>query len=304
MTTAVAVVTTSPCWVCRSSATSIYRESGVSGALRPDDMRITDSRYGTTVRLWRCHECGFVFADPEQIQSVVSLYQALEDPEYEAGAEVRTLQMSKLLAGVLRERPAARSLLDIGAGIGLLVSEAGRRGLDAEGVEPSRWAVELGRARFGAALHCGVFPHSATSGRTFDVITLVDVIEHVEDPVELLTDVRTHLAAAGVALVVTPDVSSVAAKLLGDRWWHYRLAHIGYFDDRSMKRAFAVAGLSVVRRRRARWYFTLGYLTERLAVYAPVLRGAQRRLAGGVLSRRTVPLNLFDSWCYMVKAHE
>lgn len=288
------------CWICDSTAVRLHRESGVGRGLTSEDMRITDSRYGLTVRLYRCAECGFVFGDQDEIKAIESLYTALEDPDYEVGAAERTLQMAKLLDFAQKVRPCAETLLDIGAGIGLLVSEAARRGLQAEGIEPSTWAVAKGNARGCAGLHQGFFPHPATDGRRFDLITVVDVIEHVSNPRQLLRDVREHLSSDGISIIVTPDVSSVAARLLGRRWWHFRLAHVGYFNDRSIRRAFRSAGLSVVARRRAKWYFKVGYLAERLGVYISPLRGLNRRMAETSLFRRVVPLNLFDSWCYVV----
>ena len=55
--------------------------------------------------------------------------------------------------------------------------------------------------------------------------------------------------------VVTPDVGSVAARLMRHRWWHFRAAHIGYFNHRTLAAAAAKAGLRVVSTRRPVWYF-------------------------------------------------
>ena len=65
-------------------------------------------------------------------------------------------------------------------------------------------------------------------------MTLVDVIEHVADPLALLRGARDYVAPGGLVLLVTPDVDSVAARLFGKRWWHLRLAHVGYFNRRSL----------------------------------------------------------------------
>jgi 2-polyprenyl-3-methyl-5-hydroxy-6-metoxy-1,4-benzoquinol methylase len=301
MTTATDAMT---CWVCRSSRHSLFHESGIDRDLSSADMRVTDSRYGTTVRLYRCDDCGFIFADMAQVKTLVALYAGLQDPDYEAGAAVRSLQMAKIVDAILRLRPGAKTLLDIGAGIGLMVKEAKKRGLAAEGIEPSEWAVSVGKEKLGANLHAGIFPHPATDGKKYDVITLVDVIEHVDDPVGLMTSIRKQLAPGGLAVIVTPDVASIAARMLGRRWWHYRLAHVGFFDDATMRKALDRAGLKVERRRRAKWYFTVGYLADRMAVYVPPLKWVNRIVAGGFVYRGTVPLNLFDSWCYYVTGEE
>ncbi len=288
------------CWICRSTRCSSYR-SGLSGhELTAEDLKITDSRYGSTLPLYQCEDCCFIFADTRGKPALVSLYNQLKDPDYEATAAPRRLQMRKLLGAVRQLCPRAATLLDIGAGIGLLVDEAARLGFAAEGIEPSRWAVESGRTQFHVILHEGTFPHPETNDRVFDIITLIDVIEHVDDPVGLLRAVRRQLSPEGIAVIVTPDVGSVAARLLGRRWWHYRLAHVGYFRRSSMKRAVAEADLHIVRHCRASWYFPIDYLMPRLARYLPPLRPIDRLLQKTWVARITIPLNLFDSSCYFV----
>src|SRR5229473_3490556 len=59
-------------------------------------------------------------------------------------------------------------------------------GYDAQGVEPSEWLCTRGREQ-GLRIHRGVFPHPDVTG-FYDVVTLVDVLEHVSNPVGLLRD--------------------------------------------------------------------------------------------------------------------
>jgi 2-polyprenyl-3-methyl-5-hydroxy-6-metoxy-1,4-benzoquinol methylase len=291
-----------PCPVCSSTDTAEQRPSTLDGALTADHLRITDDTYGRTARLLECAGCRFVFADPSEVASVVDRYAEVVDPGYEATAVQRRRQMDALLAEVCDHTPGAATLLDVGAGIGLMVEAATARGLDAAGVEPGAWSVATAERRGVTGVHEGVLPHVALTGRTFDVVTVIDVIEHVDDPVGLLRDAAHHLAPGGVVAVVTPDVGSVAARALGRRWWHYRPAHIGYFDRSSLERAAVEAGLHVVARSRARWWFPVGYLAERVTGYLRFLGPVHRRLDGGRLYDRTVRLNLFDSWLVLLEA--
>ena len=145
----------------------------------------------------------------------------------------------------------------------------------------------------GVEIIQGTFPHPALAGRKFDVI------EHVTAPVTLLSHCREALTPGGVLLVVTPDVGSFLARRLDVRWWHFRLAHVGYFNRASLSRAAECAGLSPVTWFRARWFFRVHYLAERMSAYLPV--GWWNRFALRIpplawLYRRVIPVNLFDSW--------
>lgn len=287
------------CWICGSANARPWKARNIHRRLVPEDLQITDRRYGVTLSLWKCSECGFIFANDEELGVLTSLYEQLSDPEYEQSQESRALQMRWVLNAAQTVHPKAVSLLDIGAGMGLLVAEAERLGLHAVGVEPSRALVKSARKMNAVELLHGVFPHAALTGQQFDLIFLVDVIEHISNPVTLLRNCAEALSPGGVIVVVTPDVGSLPAKLLGQRWWHFRLAHVGYFDRRSLEMATEVAGLSIVRRCRAKWFFRLRYLAERLAVYVPI--GWVNRLALQVqplrwLYDRVLPLNMHDSF--------
>ena len=230
----------------------------------------------------------------------------MRDEGYEQSSDARLLQMERLLDTALERRPGAKSLLDIGAGTGLMVSAAVGRGLEAAGVEPSLAAVEFGRARAGGdRLLAGTLPHPALAHRRFDLIFLVNVIEHVCSPIELLRESRKALNPGGLIVVVTPDLKSIAARLLGKRWWHFRVAHVGYFSADTFGIATRRAGLEVEGVERAKWFFPVGYLASRLEQYLPVHRLNMVASSSALLRgsyNRIVALNLFDSWVFFVSA--
>ncbi len=268
----------------------------MSRPLNAEDLRITDDRYGTTLSLRRCRACGFVFADGA-VEDIPRMYRQLDDPEYLQSTDTRRLQMEWLLDRVLDQHVGFRSLLDVGAGTGLLVDAARRRGLTAVGIEPSR-ALAAHAIAAGISVIEGILPNAALEGRTFDVVTLVDVIEHVPDPVNLLRHSAARLSPDGVLVVVTPDVTSVPARVMGKRWWHYRLAHIGYFCRQSLAVAAERADLTITDTFSARWFFRLRYVAERMGRYLPlrsVNRAADRLALLRHLYERTIAFDLHDS---------
>ena len=271
----------------------LVRSGVASHVLNPTCFMITDSSYGRTLGLYRCQTCGFVQAHVEQ--DVVSLYEDLEDPEYVAGWAERSLQHRKILELVHSYIPTGR-LLDIGAGGGMLVEQALQLGYDAEGIEPSRWLTGVARAR-SLPVYQGAFPSANVVGK-FDVITIVDVLEHVQDPVGLLRAVERSLTRTGLGVVVVPDVGSTVARLLGEKWGHFRTAHIGYFNKKTILAALNKADLAQVLIRRPAWYFPLGYLLARFNRYLP---GFLRFRNPTRFSRPTVKLNLRDSLLILFK---
>ncbi len=285
-----------PCWVCGSTHTQKVKPANYQ-SIDAKDFRITDAQYGVTADVYRCFECDFLFC-PE-MGDLLSFYAQMDDVEYQNTRTQRALQMRYLLrqaeiALSHNESPENLRLLDVGAGSGIMVEEAIKSGFEAVGLEPSQSLCSAAQEmQLPVINEC--FPSAQVTSQ-FDVITLVDIIEHVDNPKALLLQVQQQLKEGGVCLLVTPDVKSVVARVLGWRWWHFRVAHVGYFSRVNMQRLLEDCGLSVRVFRRPGWYFPADYLFERAMQYLPK---AIRFSAPRFLKRFTVPLNLGDSLMFI-----
>lgn len=291
------------CWVCGSHLLREHMPSRIPLDLDSDLVKVTDSRYGVTACLLQCEDCGFIQAEAQSASKIEGLYRGLVDEEYKASSDARRFAFEDLLKRVREQRPYAVTLLDIGAGTGILCGEARKAGFEAEGVEPSAWSVAEAR-RQDLLMHEGYFPHPDVDGRQFDVVTICDVIEHVSCPADLLQAARRCLAPDGLLVIVTPDVDSWAARLMGRRWWHFRPAHIGYFTTRTMAAVMASSGFSLERVESYVWRFPISYLMVRVGSYLPISTLTGRLLKIRRFARLwnlSIPLNLFDSHIYFAR---
>ena len=284
------------CWVCGNEQQQFYKTSNISGDIGSQAFAITDSNYGVTGELVQCKNCGFIQCS--NLTDVLNYYQDLEDPSYEATRKGRALQADKMLSVILKFSQG-KKLLDIGAGSGILVEQALKQGLNAVGVEPSKWLWQkAGELNLPVVL--GTFPHLELSG-PFDIITLIDVIEHVNNPVGLLKDAAEALSPNGIVVIATPDIGAVMAKILGKRWWHLRVAHIGYFTIKTLKLAAANAGLEPIFEGSAKWYLAGDFIIERINGYLPKFAKLPKLK---FLKKITIPFNLGDSMFLIFKKME
>ena len=281
------------CWICGSESLRLVKPSNIPQKLTSECFSITDSHYGVTAAVYRCESCRFLQC--AEMPEVLPFYEKLADSGYEAGRRERGLQARKILKAARRRVPKGR-LLDIGAGSGILVEQALEMGYDAEGIEPSNWLQQAAVQR-KLPVHLGTFPHPAAAG-PYDLITLIDVIEHVSQPVALLQEITRSLTDTGTAIIVTPDAGSLAARIFSWKWWHFRIAHIGYFDKRTLLMALGQAGLRPVSIARAGWYFSGDYLWVRMHRYLPAFLRWQ---PPAFVSKLVIPLNLRDSWLVACK---
>jgi len=275
------------CRVCGGILSRRIKESDVGpGDVVPAHFKVTDSSYGTTYAIECCAGCGFMQSN---CKDVLSYYQLMEDPEYDSGRSARIKQFKDILQELSRWTTGGR-LLDVGAGTGIMVEQALARGYRAEGIEPSEW-MALQAEKRGLPVITGGLPDARVNGE-YGSITLLDVIEHVSDPAGLLTDIHHLLGPDGYLLVTTPDVSSLAARLMGKRWWHFRVAHISYFTPGTIELLLERCGFEVVKCKRTGWYFELSYLVERLLTFIPAVASFP---LPKMISEAIVPLNLYDS---------
>jgi len=281
------------CWVCDSEDLVLIKKSDIDSSIDSTNFAITNSDYGKTGELSQCKDCGFIQCTGEN--DVISYYEDLVDTEYENTREERKLQEKRILQLIKKMKPAG-TLLDIGAGSGITVELAIEMAYKAEGIEPSRWLQEQAAKR-GLPVHQGTFPMNGIRAR-YDVITLVDVIEHVNKPKVLLKEIYQYLEDDGIFVMITPDVSSFMAKLFKWKWWHFRVAHIGYFNKRTLARITESAGFKCIKRKRAVWYFSVGYLLKRSYSYLP--RFLHIPLPA-FMKKLVIPVNLRDSWLAVYK---
>jgi SAM-dependent methyltransferase len=142
----------------------------------------------------------------------------------------------------LAEVAPARTLLDIGCADGRFVYAAASRGIDAIGIDHSDLLVRSGNERHnGDRLSTTSIEQFRTSGRTFDAVTLFDVIEHVPSPLDLLRLVMSVTRPGGVVVVSTPN-------RLGYPWGHHPMDrpphHLTRWTPSALRVAFGRAGLA------------------------------------------------------------
>jgi len=286
------------CWACCSPGPRKFRSSTIRRPIDAESVRITDNAYGQTAALRECRHCGLVFADPLPHPDLPSLYKDMADPAYQASSAARRIQMRRLLDLAQQYHPKAQSVLDIGAATGLLSSEALVRGLRVDGVEPSRWCVETAASANGIHLLWGTLEECSERLGRYDLVMLVDVLEHVSDPLSLIEHGAARLACGGRLVIVTVDVASPAARLMGRFWWHHRPAHVCYFSRRAMHAALRSRGLRVLADLPVARRFPLSYLCRRLAQYMPLPPASSilKKLSGAqLLQGSEVDLKLRDS---------
>ena len=176
---------------------------------------------------------------------------------------------------LLRYGPV-HDLMEIGCGPGYFLHQALAAGVPrAVGVDRNRWAVNEAR-QSGLEVYLGSL-EAVPRERTFDAAVMLDLLEHITQPVAFLADVRARLRPEGRILITTPNIRSLLARGSGRRWVSIKVPeHVYYYSPRSIRRLLESAGFAVLSVRGAGQYVTVAFLLSRLHRLAPRLTGVLR----------------------------
>ena len=231
----------------------------------------------------RCRQCGLVYVNPRYREELLrEIYTAeyydhdgikngLEFfgyDDYVADEENIKITFAKRLKTIERYVDKGR-LLDIGCATGFFLDLARSDGWEGVGTEVSGFSVRYARERLGLDVRLGILRDMQFGAGTFDVVTMWDVIEHVVDPMAELAEVWRILRDGGVLSLITPDVGSLVARLLGSRWEEFRRVreHVYFFSRRTMTEMLRKVGFGVLRMESADKVFCLGPAMHRLKYY-------------------------------------
>jgi 2-polyprenyl-6-hydroxyphenyl methylase/3-demethylubiquinone-9 3-methyltransferase len=103
---------------------------------------------------------------------------------------------------------AGKSALDVGCGAGLLCEPLARLGARVTGVDAAPENVAAARAhasRAGLTIDYRAGELAALSGRRFDLVTSLEVVEHVADPAAFVRGLADAVADGGLLILSTPN---------------------------------------------------------------------------------------------------
>lgn len=153
--------------------------------------------------------------------------------------------MSKVLAKIRRLKPGGK-ILDVGCALGFFVELSLKHGYDAYGFDPSEYAIGEAKKLVGKdRIRQGVVSEMHYPQKSFDVIVLLDVFEHLADPRANIQKLKTFLKDDGILVIATGDTSSVLARLLKRRWTFYiPPQHLFFFNRKNLTKLLDQAGFA------------------------------------------------------------
>jgi SAM-dependent methyltransferase len=252
-----------------------------------------------------CAGCGATFGNEDGITALGAPTTDTDYPaalvELIAAAEPRhfwfTSRNEVILAELTRAvgAIAGTRVLDVGCGTGFVLSALERAGAECCGVDMHRPGLVLAREQVRGPLVWASATSPVAAGSA-DVVTLCDVIEHLDDDEAVLTAARTAVRRGGYVLVTVPAGQ--------DLWTAYdeAVGHKRRYDRSRLKEVLARSGWHP---RRMRYFNILSLVAQRLqrrvSTARPITSAADwDRVVTRTLRIPPAPLNVALKWAVRI----
>lgn len=218
--------------------------------------------FGGRLRIVECAECGLRYLNP--MPDPRDLPQIYNYDVYEDSTNNNPVLQEHFFQTLTRYSSRLSRVLEIGCGTGEFLAFLESKGIESAGVE---FADSAHRVKFKGKLYISRMEDMDIPSASFDGVLLLNVIEHLADPPDVLRKIRRMLAPGGVLLLRHPNSSLFFNRLYRPliefpkfvlhRWLRrrgkktrftvvgFQNQHLFYFDRRSVTRMLEQSGLAV-----------------------------------------------------------
>ena len=239
-----------PCPVCGSTD-----ESSVFADKTLDDSTWKDLSFSSRKlpeylvhRMIECPACDVVYASPVPHEEVLEqAYRAAPFVSAEESAFAAETYR-RLLRPLLVELSGRSNALDVGASDGTFLQALLDEGFkDVVGIEPAAASAEAAPERVRSRIRVEPFRRASLAGERFDLITAFQTLEHVSDPIQVVSDAYELLEVGGAILVVVHNRRSLLNRLAGRRSPIFDVEHVQLFSPRSIRELLRRGGFEDIR---------------------------------------------------------
>lgn len=246
----------------------------------------------------KCHVCGLVYTDFKPTTRFLKDYYSksyfvdgnkkLGYDDY-AKEEISSRLTAKKRISSLKLKPKG-VVLDVGCAYGYFLSEM-----------PDNWkkyGLEISQFAYSKAVKTNpdaniknqILTKSSFIDQKFDLITLWDVIEHLDDPKEVISTIYQKLKKGGRLIMSTGDIGSLFAKLQGKDWHLLNPPqHLSFFSTKTISTLLESIGFSQIKITHPSAYYPISYLVHKLeSMYGQSIPIPK------TISQKNIPVNLWD----------
>ncbi len=216
----------------------------------------------------KCLSCNFVYLSPRPTRREIELmyrdeyflhdgadFGAHSAQDYETAARLGSVKFPEILGWIKKYQPGGK-FFEIGCGMGYFLDYARQNGFEVSGIEFAALGANACKEKFGLEVLQSSFEKYPAKENMYDVIFMGDVLEHFNEPLEMLQKAYAMIKPGGIVAVEVPSMfNSITGRLavaglniLGKtKKMPMPPYHVNEFTPRTLALMLKTAGFGAVR---------------------------------------------------------
>ena len=203
----------------------------------------------------RCLDCGLVYVNPQVLPEIIHNTYHNDISSTELWMKVLLNQKDidwrmdyfKDILAKIENHTQRGKILDVGCALGYFLKIAKDSGWETVGLELSQIGSKHAKEKFNLKVINKTVEEASFSPNTFDAISMIGVLEHLPNPLQLLRQCMRILKPEGVILVVVPNMYSLLNMVLRDKSLTFDgRNHLVHFSKDTLQKCFSLSGFEIV----------------------------------------------------------
>jgi 2-polyprenyl-3-methyl-5-hydroxy-6-metoxy-1,4-benzoquinol methylase len=197
-----------------------------------------------------CNSCGFLFSKPSvnaNSQENINEYEDYYIKYFDSHIADKK-NFDSILSWISKKVDfRGKTMLDVGCGSGKLVDYLREKGFNIKGIEYSKPLFKEYLKDKKYFFNCSIDEYSKIDNGPYDVITLMDVLEHVDYPAKIIEDISKVQPEGGFLVIEIPLYKSIPSMVFGRNWHFFHKYHLSYFTKKRLTKLLKNNGYDLVQ---------------------------------------------------------
>ena len=251
--------------------------------------------------LYKCKSCKLVFSESIGV-NFAEKYIDVIDQSYLDQIDFKKKTFELFFKKIKKYLNKKIKVLEIGSYYGVLGNLINPHVKEYHGLELSTHAANYAKKNFSLNIITEQPEEYLKKDNKYDLIIMTDVIEHLDNPFEVLTLIEKNLVEGGQLILSTFNFDSIFSKIMGKNYPWIIPMHKYYFSNKTIENCLAKSNLKLFDIQSDVRLISVEYLFQKFnVIFSPFKFISNILLKLKFIKNLTIKINLYDLKIYFCK---